>query len=128
MTYETTGFLEKNKDTVEADLLALMSSSEIEFLQNLFSDTAAKFRKTSIGTQFKGQLARLMETLNRTSPHYVRCIKSNSLKRPLILEGRNCLLQLRSAPFCCCCCCCYCCCCCCCAGIWWVTLMGREVA
>lgn len=36
-----------------------------------------------------------METLNRTEPHYIRCIKPNSLNRPHIFENQSILHQLR---------------------------------
>jgi len=42
----------------------------------------AKSKKVSLATQFKDQLNALMDTLNTTEPHYVRCIKPNPNKRP----------------------------------------------
>ena len=56
-------------------------------------------RKVSLGTQFKGQLASLMDTLNSTNPHYVRCIKPNETKQPSkdAFTGMNVLRQLRYA-------------------------------
>lgn len=41
------------------------------------------------------QLQSLMETLNSTEPHYVRCVKPNSLNRPQKFEKRSILHQLR---------------------------------
>lgn len=41
------------------------------------------------------QLQQLMETLNATEPHYIRCIKPNSLLKPAIFENVNILQQLR---------------------------------
>lgn len=43
----------------------------------------------------KQQLQALMETLNSTEPHYVRCVKPNSLNRPQIFENQSVLHQLR---------------------------------
>ena len=44
-----------------------------------------------------GQLDSLMETLNSTRPHYVRCIKPNEVKRYDFFDANSCLQQLRYA-------------------------------
>ncbi|VFQ80299.1 unnamed protein product [Cuscuta campestris] len=41
------------------------------------------------------QLQQLMETLNATEPHYIRCVKPNNLLKPAIFENVNILQQLR---------------------------------
>jgi hypothetical protein len=41
------------------------------------------------------QLHELMETLSSTEPHYIRCIKPNSVLKPAIFENTNVLQQLR---------------------------------
>lgn len=41
------------------------------------------------------QLQQLMETLNATEPHYVRCVKPNNKLKPAIFENVNILQQLR---------------------------------
>lgn len=41
------------------------------------------------------QLQALLETLNATEPHYVRCVKPNNLLKPEIFENQNVLQQLR---------------------------------
>lgn len=41
------------------------------------------------------QLQSLMETLNATEPHYIRCVKPNNLLKPAIFENQNILQQLR---------------------------------
>jgi myosin heavy subunit len=38
-----------------------------------------------------------MDTLNRTEPHYIRCIKPNDFKKPDLFDANLCLLQLRYA-------------------------------
>ena len=54
---------------------------------------------TSFPYHKQEQLNSLMETLNKTEPHYIRCIKPNSVKRPAseVFEGMNVLRQLRYA-------------------------------
>lgn len=41
------------------------------------------------------QLTSLMETLNSTEPHYIRCVKPNNQLKPAIFENVNILQQLR---------------------------------
>ena len=41
------------------------------------------------------QLQSLMETLSTTEPHYIRCVKPNTVLKPGIFENFNVLNQLR---------------------------------
>lgn len=41
------------------------------------------------------QLQALMETLSTTEPHYIRCVKPNTVLKPGIFENFNVLNQLR---------------------------------
>lgn len=41
------------------------------------------------------QLQSLMETLNSTEPHYIRCVKPNNVLKPAIFENSNVIQQLR---------------------------------
>lgn len=41
--------------------------------------------KPTVGSQFRSSLHGLMTTLNSTTPHYIRCIKSNDRKLPFVL-------------------------------------------
>ncbi|CAA0828033.1 Myosin-11 [Striga hermonthica] len=43
----------------------------------------------------KVQLQQLMETLNSTEPHYIRCVKPNNQLKPAIFENVNVMQQLR---------------------------------
>jgi myosin heavy subunit len=43
------------------------------------------------------QLETLMETLKQTTPHFVRCVKPNDMKRPDCFDANSCLQQLRYA-------------------------------
>ncbi|XP_057816575.1 myosin-17 isoform X2 [Cryptomeria japonica] len=99
VTYQADLFLEKNKDFVVAEHQALLNASKCSFVAGLFpplpeeSSKSSKF--SSIGTRFKQQLQSLMETLNSTEPHYIRCLKPNSVLKPGIFENFNVLQQLR---------------------------------
>jgi myosin heavy subunit len=51
----------------------------------------------TVGKKFKDQLSALIRTMQATTPRFVRCIKSNTQKRPMIFEAPNCLRQLKYA-------------------------------
>ncbi|CAA0163333.1 unnamed protein product [Arabidopsis thaliana] len=98
VTYQTELFLDKNKDYVIAEHQALLNASTCSFVANLFppvSDDSKQSKFSSIGTRFKQQLVSLLEILNTTEPHYIRCIKPNNLLKPGIFENQNVLQQLR---------------------------------
>lgn len=109
--YNVTNFLEKNKDTLHGDLIAAVQATRSAFMEELFPKPkeeagAAKNRgrapgpkssKMTLGAQFKTQLGSLMETLNSTFPHFVRCMKPNAEKKGSIFESNMMLAQLRYA-------------------------------
>ncbi|XP_059449461.1 myosin-12 isoform X2 [Corylus avellana] len=97
--YQADQFLDKNKDYVVAEHQALLNASKCPFVANLFpplpEETSKQSKFSSIGTRFKQQLQSLMETLNTTEPHYIRCVKPNTVLKPGIFENFNVLNQLR---------------------------------
>ncbi|XP_023742461.1 myosin-12 [Lactuca sativa] len=98
VTYQADHFLDKNKDYVVAEFQALLNDSNCPFVANLFpplEDSSKQSKFSSIGTRFKQQLQSLMETLSTTEPHYIRCVKPNTVLKPGIFENDNVLSQLR---------------------------------
>ncbi|XLU78630.1 hypothetical protein S245_002051, partial [Arachis hypogaea] len=99
VTYLADMFLDKNKDYVVAEHQDLLTASKCSFVAGLFppsppeSSKSSKF--SSIGSRFKLQLQSLMETLNSTEPHYIRCVKPNNVLKPAIFENLNIIQQLR---------------------------------
>ncbi|KAL0315807.1 UNVERIFIED_CONTAM: Myosin-17 [Sesamum radiatum] len=99
VTYMADLFLDKNKDYVVAEHQDLLTASKCSFVAGLFpplpeeSSKSSKF--SSIGSRFKLQLQSLMETLNSTEPHYIRCVKPNNVLKPAIFENLNIIQQLR---------------------------------
>ncbi|XP_051971635.1 myosin-IIIb-like [Xyrauchen texanus] len=113
--YNASGFLEKNRDTIPANIRELFINSVTPLLSVLFAATIsrtgtlmprkAKFqvaddnfnstRKQSVGSQFKHSLAVLIEKMFAASPHFVRCIKPNRSKRPDQLDSELVMDQLR---------------------------------
>uniref|UniRef100_A0A670ZBQ1 Myosin VIIA n=1 Tax=Pseudonaja textilis TaxID=8673 RepID=A0A670ZBQ1_PSETE len=98
--YETKGFLEKNRDTLHGDIIQLVHSSRNKFIKQIFqADVAmgAETRKRSptLSSQFKRSLELLMRTLGVCQPFFVRCIKPNEYKRPMLFDRELCVRQLR---------------------------------
>ncbi|CAF1698074.1 unnamed protein product [Brassica napus] len=99
VTYQADLFLDKNKDYVVAEHQDLLIASSCTFVAGLFprlaEETSSKTKFSSIGSRFKLQLQSLMETLNSTEPHYIRCVKPNNVLKPAIFENVNVIQQLR---------------------------------
>ncbi|XP_040013446.1 unconventional myosin-Vb isoform X5 [Xiphias gladius] len=116
--YQCEGFLEKNRDTVYEEQINILKASQFQLVADLFHEKddappsktsrvnvrAAKstpkapnkeHRKT-VGHQFRSSLHLLMETLNATTPHYVRCIKPNDYKEAFSFDSRRAVQQLRA--------------------------------
>nr|XP_009292075.1 unconventional myosin-Va isoform X8 [Danio rerio]XP_021329010.1 unconventional myosin-Va isoform X8 [Danio rerio] len=60
------------------------------------SSQASKEHKKTVGLQFRNSLQLLMETLNATTPHYVRCIKPNDYKHAFTFDPKRAVQQLRA--------------------------------
>ncbi|XP_058090260.1 myosin-1-like isoform X2 [Magnolia sinica] len=110
VTYDTSGFLEKNRDLLHLDSIQLLSSCTCPLPQvfasnmltqsenhvgHLYRSSAADSQKLSVATKFKSQLFQLMQRLENTTPHFIRCIKPNNLQLPGLYEQGLVLQQLR---------------------------------
>ncbi|PSR98811.1 Myosin-11 like, partial [Actinidia chinensis var. chinensis] len=97
--YQSNQFLDKNKDYVVPEHQDLLGASKCSFVAGLFppipEETTKSSKFSSIGSRFKLQLQQLMETLNATEPHYIRCVKPNNLLKPAVFENANIMQQLR---------------------------------
>ncbi|XP_031420587.1 unconventional myosin-Vc [Clupea harengus] len=114
--YQCKGFLEKNRDTLYEELLDIMKTSKLALLADFFKEEAKtsavkgirvkaatpgvkpanKQLRTTVGDKFRSSLHMLMETLNGTTPHYVRCIKPNDDKQPFEYDSKRVVQQLRA--------------------------------
>ncbi|KAJ9545952.1 hypothetical protein OSB04_025659 [Centaurea solstitialis] len=89
VTYQSNQFLDKNKDYVVPEHQDLLGDSRCSFVAGLFLQLLKSLQI------FQYQLQQLMETLNATEPHYIRCVKPNNQLKPAIFENTNILQQLR---------------------------------
>uniref|UniRef100_A0A7N6BN81 Methyl-CpG binding domain protein 3b n=1 Tax=Anabas testudineus TaxID=64144 RepID=A0A7N6BN81_ANATE len=108
--YECDGFLDKNRDTVFEELVNILKASQL--VAELFQQQenapslanggvrpgkrATREHKLTVGFQFRQSLQMLMDTLNSTTPHYVRCIKPNDFKEPFVFDPKRTVQQLRA--------------------------------
>ncbi|OQR72193.1 myosin heavy chain 95F-like [Tropilaelaps mercedesae] len=98
--YQTERFLEKNNDALHDSLEAIVLDSNNGFVKALFSGPAqsssgkGKLRFVSVGAKFRKQLVELMNKLESTGTHFVRCIKPNNRMEPRTFEGPPVLSQL----------------------------------
>ncbi|GAB2230708.1 hypothetical protein Droror1_Dr00014991 [Drosera rotundifolia] len=110
VVYDTEGFLEKNRDPLPLESIHLLSSCSSPLLKLFASNVLHQlgksdatvsqsgvndWQKLCVGTKFKGQLYKLMQRLESTSPHFIRCIKPNSIQLPGKFEKDLVLQQLR---------------------------------
>ncbi|EDM18456.1 myosin VIIA, isoform CRA_b [Rattus norvegicus] len=96
--YESQGFLEKNRDTLHGDIIQLVHSSRNKFVKQIFQADVAMFvrkRSPTLSSQFKRSLELLMRTLGACQPFFVRCIKPNEFKKPMLFDRHLCVRQLR---------------------------------
>ncbi|RWS12698.1 myosin-VIIa-like protein 2 [Dinothrombium tinctorium] len=98
--YETRGFLEKNRDTFSADLIQLIQASKNKYLQSLFihdigMGTDTRKKTPTLSAQFKRSLDSLMRQLSQCHPFFIRCIKPNEYKKPMLFDRELCCKQLR---------------------------------
>ena len=85
VTYDTIGFLEKTKRYFGIQMLRMMKNSKQKQYINLFSNESLQTggraaNKRSVGIEFRNALAKLMNDLKQTEPHYIRCVKPNEKK------------------------------------------------
>ena len=83
VTYNVTGFIDKNNDLLFRDFKDAMVSSHNSIVAACFTreELESKKRPATAGTQFKTSVNALIDILMVKSPSYVRCIKPNHNKK-----------------------------------------------
>ncbi|GAX27212.1 hypothetical protein FisN_13Lh232 [Fistulifera solaris] len=103
--YSTAGFVEKNKDDLPKEIIELLKTSSLPFVQDLAfimegdvterstDKNGAKFQRhgsfvgrATVGGQFRNQLRDLRDKIGLTNPHYIRCLKPNDQLIPDVYD------------------------------------------
>ncbi|XP_044218105.1 unconventional myosin-VIIa [Thunnus albacares] len=122
VNYDSKGFLEKNRDALSSDLIQLVETSTNKLLKQTFNSELSsntiksstnpkmvitvnknslrqandsKKRVLTLSSQFRQSLDSLMKTLTVCQPYFIRCIKPNDFKKPMLFDRELCLRQLR---------------------------------
>ncbi|XP_077185211.1 unconventional myosin-Ia-like isoform X1 [Paroedura picta] len=99
VTYNVTGFIEKNNDLLYRDLSQAMWKAKHELLHTLFPEgdpeKVSLKRPPTAGFQFKASVATLMKNLYSKKPNYIRCIKPNDSKKPAVFTDALVRTQVR---------------------------------
>jgi len=104
--YNTSGWLDKNKDPIQECIVILMQESKEPLVSSYFKDpeedsdpNPKKKKKGSsyhtLSATHRESLNKLMSTLRTTHPHFVRCIIPNELKQPGVIDAELVLHQLQ---------------------------------
>uniref|UniRef100_A0A3Q1FFD4 Unconventional myosin-VIIb-like n=1 Tax=Acanthochromis polyacanthus TaxID=80966 RepID=A0A3Q1FFD4_9TELE len=111
--YDSEGFLEKNRDTLSLDLIQLVETSGNKLLKQAFHNELStgsntikskgehhhssdnKKRVPTLVGQFRQSLDALMKALTACQPYFIRCIKPNDFKKPMLFDRELVMRQLR---------------------------------
>ncbi|KAM9459633.1 unconventional myosin-VIIb-like [Salvelinus alpinus] len=121
--YDSKGFLEKNRDALNSDILKLIDASTNKLLQQLFekelsanvvknlasnnrivmtpkssirvAQTDGRRQVSTLSGQFRQSLDSLMNALSKCQPHFIRCFKPNDDKKSMVFDRNLCIRQLR---------------------------------
>uniref|UniRef100_A0A6N2LIG1 Myosin motor domain-containing protein n=1 Tax=Salix viminalis TaxID=40686 RepID=A0A6N2LIG1_SALVM len=66
----------------------MLTQTEKPIVGHLYKAGGADSQKLSVATKFKGQLFQLLQRLENTTPHFIRCIKPNNSSSPGTYEAR----------------------------------------
>uniref|UniRef100_A0A3B4ZX86 Myosin IG n=1 Tax=Stegastes partitus TaxID=144197 RepID=A0A3B4ZX86_9TELE len=99
VTYSVEGFLDKNKDLLFQDFKRLMYNSSDPVLKEMWPDgqlsiTEVTKRPLTAATLFKNSIVALVDKLACKEPYYVRCIKPNEMKSPVLFDDARCQHQV----------------------------------
>eukprot|EP01080_Neovahlkampfia_damariscottae_P000976 gene976-9883_t len=98
VSYNVTGFTEKNNDDLYDTLIETMKMSKCQFYAGLFPENVSsknKKRPPTSGFKIKNSCSELVVALNKCVPHYIRCIKPNENKKPREMDTKRTVHQIQ---------------------------------
>lgn len=107
-----TNFMEKNKDEIPITAKIMFETAPSQLTKDTYAVQAREnedragsgsgtnkggraTKQKTVGQQFKEQLQTLIENVQKTDPHYIRCIKPNDAAKPLLMTRKRTTEQLR---------------------------------
>ena len=125
ITYSCVDFLDKNRDTLYESICDEMRSSQCELIASLFKEGSGvdgsvtdaamlspskRQLQTTLSTQFRDEIGKLIALMGATTPLYIRCIKpngnqaandfdSNDVMKQLTYSGVLAALQIRRSGY-----------------------------
>ncbi|XP_059800553.1 unconventional myosin-Id-like [Hypanus sabinus] len=99
VTYSVEGFIDKNKDTLYQDFKRLMYNSLNPVLKDMWPEgemsiTEVTKRPLTAASLFRNSMIALVVNLECKEPYYVRCIKPNDQKSPILFDYERCRHQV----------------------------------
>ena len=105
-----TNFMEKNKDEIPLTAQNMFETAPSQLMKDMYSiqkeetegrkpqeddKPGRKPQQKTVGQQFKEQLNNLIDSVSKTDPHYIRCLKPNDAAKPKMLTRKRLTEQLR---------------------------------
>lgn len=102
-----TNFLEKNRDEIPLTAKSLFEQDSSDLIKEIYAvqkdqseeksdDKPGKpAKQKTVSQQFKAQLQSLIDMIEKTDPHYIRCLKPNDAAKPMLMTRKRLTEQLR---------------------------------
>mmetsp|Transcript_12606 Transcript_12606/g.27352 ORF Transcript_12606/g.27352 Transcript_12606/m.27352 type:complete len:1624 (-) Transcript_12606:148-5019(-) len=103
-----TNFLEKNRDEIPLTAKSLFEQDCTDLIKEIYAiqkdqseekesdkDKGKPAKQKTVSQQFKLQLNSLIEMVEKTDPHYIRCLKPNDAAKPKLMTRKRLTEQLR---------------------------------